>query len=308
MLKNNEILYLLITNSRKITESCIQCFFNSTFQTEIQTLFTAKVWICSTISRNCRYATVCTSVIGSVKIRICFHLTATLCGIFKQHMGARNRVGIGLSYRPARARIFKQSMGARNRVGKGLSYRPAGLPSLAELIYWNRFLGYINVYKFGLRLHRLAELIPWNRFPGSLKIRELDCGSQDLYPEPHRYSIEVILASFFRCPFKTTEPRPPKMRRTCWEGYPGTAYPPAVSEESSHHSEKFQTSLFADSLLSDRKILSVEKYLQTFQCCAAVLDLSCNCWGVVNLNLTFPAFLIFIWSYRKFMLCIKTCR
>jgi hypothetical protein len=45
----------------------------------------------------------------------------------------------------ARAGILKQSMGARNRIGKGLSYRPAGLPSLADLIYWNRFLGSINV-------------------------------------------------------------------------------------------------------------------------------------------------------------------
>ncbi len=41
-----------------------------------------------------------------------------------------------------RAGIFKQSMGARHRVGIGLSYRPA---RLAELIPWNRFLGSINV-------------------------------------------------------------------------------------------------------------------------------------------------------------------
>jgi hypothetical protein len=37
--------------------------------------------------------------------------------------------------------IFKQSMGGRNRVGIGLSYRPARLHSLAELVPWNRFLG-----------------------------------------------------------------------------------------------------------------------------------------------------------------------
>ncbi len=43
-----------------------------------------------------------------------------------------------------RAGIFKQSMGARNRVGIGLSYQPAGLPRLAEFIPWNRFLGSIN--------------------------------------------------------------------------------------------------------------------------------------------------------------------
>ncbi len=47
----------------------------------------------------------------------------------------------------ARAGIFKQSRRARNQVGIGLSYRPARLHRLAELISWNRFLGSINVYK-----------------------------------------------------------------------------------------------------------------------------------------------------------------
>jgi hypothetical protein len=36
---------------------------------------------------------------------------------------------------------FKQSMGFRNRVGIGLAYRLARLQSLAELVPWNRFLG-----------------------------------------------------------------------------------------------------------------------------------------------------------------------
>jgi hypothetical protein len=45
---------------------------------------------------------------------------------------------------------FKQSMGARNRVGIGLSYRPARLHSLAELVPWDRFLGSLKVKKFGL--------------------------------------------------------------------------------------------------------------------------------------------------------------
>jgi hypothetical protein len=40
-----------------------------------------------------------------------------------------------------RAGIFKKSMGARHRVGIGLSYRPARLHRLAELMPWNRFLG-----------------------------------------------------------------------------------------------------------------------------------------------------------------------
>jgi hypothetical protein len=48
------------------------------------------------------------------------------------------------------AGIFKQSAGARNRVGIGLLYRPARLDRLAELILWNRFLGSLKVKKFGL--------------------------------------------------------------------------------------------------------------------------------------------------------------
>jgi len=31
-----------------------------------------------------------------------------------------------------------------------LTYRPARQHRLAESILWNRFLGYLNVYKFGL--------------------------------------------------------------------------------------------------------------------------------------------------------------
>ncbi len=38
-------------------------------------------------------------------------------------------------------------MGARNRVGIGLSYRPARLHRLVEFILWDRFLGSINVLK-----------------------------------------------------------------------------------------------------------------------------------------------------------------
>ncbi len=40
---------------------------------------------------------------------------------------------------------FKHSMGAMNRVGIGLSYRPARLHSLMELVRWNRFLGSLKV-------------------------------------------------------------------------------------------------------------------------------------------------------------------
>jgi hypothetical protein len=51
------------------------------------------------------------------------------------------------------AGIFRQSMGARNQVGIGLLYRPARLHSLAEPIPWNRFLGSIKVKKYQLRLN-----------------------------------------------------------------------------------------------------------------------------------------------------------
>ncbi len=47
-------------------------------------------------------------------------------------------------------RNFKQSMGARNRVEIGLSYRQA--TRLAESIHWNRFLGSLKVQKFVLCL------------------------------------------------------------------------------------------------------------------------------------------------------------
>jgi hypothetical protein len=66
-------------------------------------------------------------------------------GIFKQSMGTKNRVGIGLSNRLARAGIFKKSMGARYRGGIGLSYQPARPHRLAELMPWHRFLGSIKV-------------------------------------------------------------------------------------------------------------------------------------------------------------------
>ncbi len=52
------------------------------------------------------------------------------------------------SYRKLRAgifKLFKESMVARDRGGIGLSYRPARLHRLAEFIPWNRFLGSRNV-------------------------------------------------------------------------------------------------------------------------------------------------------------------
>jgi hypothetical protein len=40
---------------------------------------------------------------------------------------------------------FLNPMGARNRIGTGLSYWSARLQRLAELIPWNRFIGSLKV-------------------------------------------------------------------------------------------------------------------------------------------------------------------
>ncbi len=52
------------------------------------------------------------------------------------HSASRVECSVGIS---------KQFMGARNRVGTGLSYWPTRLHSLAELVPWNRFLGFLKV-------------------------------------------------------------------------------------------------------------------------------------------------------------------
>ncbi len=46
--------------------------------------------------------------------------------------------------------FLNNPMGARNRVGKGLSYRSARLQRLAELIPWNQFLSSLKISKFEL--------------------------------------------------------------------------------------------------------------------------------------------------------------
>jgi hypothetical protein len=61
-------------------------------------------------------------------------LTLQYCVILGLKHGRQNSAG-----------IFKQSMGARNRVGIGLLYQPARLHRLAEMIPWNRFLGSLKV-------------------------------------------------------------------------------------------------------------------------------------------------------------------
>ncbi len=59
------------------------------------------------------------------------------------------RQGTALSLQYYRAGIFKHSVGARNRVGIRLSYQPARLNKLAELMHWNRFLGSLKFKNSG---------------------------------------------------------------------------------------------------------------------------------------------------------------
>jgi hypothetical protein len=70
-------------------------------------------------------------------------------------MGARNQVGIGLSYRPASAGNLSPAMGARNQGGIGLSYWPASLCSLATQ-FQTRFQESIPRPIAGLKIPTLA--------------------------------------------------------------------------------------------------------------------------------------------------------
>ncbi len=81
-------------------------------------------------------------------------------------MGARNRAGIGLSYRPAGAGILQQSMGGSRRVEIGLSYRLAGAGILEQSMGVRNRVGIAGPGYIGWRK---KEKFPWNRFLGSLK-------------------------------------------------------------------------------------------------------------------------------------------
>jgi hypothetical protein len=96
---------------------------------------------------------------------LCIHVLEflTVIGNFSTAMGARNQVGIGLLYRPARARICRSFKETRYRFPAWragtkpyLSYWPARLNRLAKSIPRNRFLGSINVYKYELSICSLA--------------------------------------------------------------------------------------------------------------------------------------------------------
>jgi hypothetical protein len=77
------------------------------------------------------------------------------------HRLFKNSSSAPYDYEKAWDGIFEQSMGARNQVGIGLSYRPARLHRLAEFIPWNRFLGSIQVLKYRLWLVNIFLIRSW---------------------------------------------------------------------------------------------------------------------------------------------------
>ncbi len=66
-------------------------------------------------------------------------------GISGYYLLAQKKILPCLCRKSPELEFLKKSIGARHRVGRGLSYRPARLYRLAEFIPWNRFLGSMNV-------------------------------------------------------------------------------------------------------------------------------------------------------------------
>jgi hypothetical protein len=95
------------------------------------------------------------------------------------------------------AGILEQSMGARNRVGIGLSYRPAKLHSLAELIHWNLFLGFRKFKNTISGFCALGSALPvgfqWvpARLLGNSSLFRVAC----FLPGPEIYKCRLVQAS-----------------------------------------------------------------------------------------------------------------
>ncbi len=90
--------------------------------------------------------------------------------------------------------IFKQSMGARNRVGIGLLYRPAKLHRLAELITWNRFLGSLKFKNLGSADNRsTAKMLSMNELNKVTRVKSRRCKKKQLRKRGS-YNVELPLA------------------------------------------------------------------------------------------------------------------
>ncbi len=88
------------------------------------------------------FACLCTSIVT---------IMATSMLIYLAEQGAHTNS----CWRKSCAGIVEQSEGARNRIGIGFSYRPAGLYRLVESIPWNQFLGSLKVKS--LRVQNYAK-------------------------------------------------------------------------------------------------------------------------------------------------------
>ncbi len=108
----------------------------------------------------------------------------------------------GVRYLLICAGIFKQSMGPRKRVGIGLSPRLVRLQSLVELVPWNRFFGFLKVKKFGLWIRtqetilqtfRLsAQINAWYRGPTGL-VQHIDIVLQTPSKSFRHYSLPMVV-------------------------------------------------------------------------------------------------------------------
>jgi hypothetical protein len=84
-------------------------------------------------------------------------------------VGARNQVGIGLSYRPAS--LCSLATQFQTRILESIPRPIAELEFLKSL--WGLGTEEEEGYRTGppaARLHRLAEFIPWNRFRGPIHV------------------------------------------------------------------------------------------------------------------------------------------
>jgi hypothetical protein len=100
-----------------------------------------------------------------------------------------NRLRFTLQQKIARAAHLESIPGILKRLQiRAQATLASGIGSL------DRFLGSLNVYKYGLRLHWIAELVPWNRFLGSLNVYKYGLrlgtlasgiGSLELIPRLH---------------------------------------------------------------------------------------------------------------------------
>ncbi len=95
-------------------------------------------------------------ILYMLRFRLSLYISLAV-STFSHQLWSRARGGFFREkYQIARARvylcvwIFKQSMEPRNRVRIRLSYWPARLHRQTELTPWNRFLGSLNVLKYGL--------------------------------------------------------------------------------------------------------------------------------------------------------------